>query len=123
MLELLFWPFVAGLLLTGIHAYFGLHVLARGIVFVDLSLAQVAALPKPPFCVGFAAETEQVRTNAIAKRRRKNIPLMVANRAQDSLGQDDSELILIDAQGSHVLPRAQKLLLARQLVAHIADLL
>lgn len=44
MLELLLWPFLAGLVLTGIHAYFGLHVLARGIVFVDLSLAQVAAL-------------------------------------------------------------------------------
>lgn len=44
MLELLLWPFIAGLVLTGIHAYFGLHVLARGIVFVDLSLAQVAAL-------------------------------------------------------------------------------
>jgi zinc/manganese transport system permease protein len=44
MIELLFWPLVAGLVLTGIHAYFGLHVLARGVVFVDLSLAQVAAL-------------------------------------------------------------------------------
>src|SRR5262245_16670357 len=44
MFELLFWPFVAGLVFTGIHAYFGLHVLARGVVFVDLSLAQVAAL-------------------------------------------------------------------------------
>jgi zinc/manganese transport system permease protein len=44
MLELLLWPLVAGLVLTGIHAYFGLHVLARGVVFVDLSLAQVAAL-------------------------------------------------------------------------------
>lgn len=44
MIELLLWPFVAGLVLTGIHAYFGLHVLARGVVFVDLSLAQVAAL-------------------------------------------------------------------------------
>src|SRR5215470_5295627 len=44
MVELLLWPFVAGLVLTGIHAYFGLHVLARGVVFVDLSLAQVAAL-------------------------------------------------------------------------------
>lgn len=44
MIELLVWPFLAGLVLTGIHAYFGLHVLARGIVFVDLSLAQVAAL-------------------------------------------------------------------------------
>jgi zinc/manganese transport system permease protein len=44
MMELLLWPLVAGFVLTGIHAYFGLHVLARGVVFVDLSLAQVAAL-------------------------------------------------------------------------------
>ena len=44
MLELLLWPLVAGLVLTGIHAWFGLHVLARGVVFVDLALAQVAAL-------------------------------------------------------------------------------
>jgi zinc/manganese transport system permease protein len=44
MAELLLWPFIAGLVLTGIHAYFGLHVLARGVVFVDLSLAQMAAL-------------------------------------------------------------------------------
>src|SRR4029453_18999138 len=44
MVELLLWPFLAGLVLTGIHAYFGLHVLARGVIFVDLSLAQVAAL-------------------------------------------------------------------------------
>ena len=44
MIELLFWPFAAGLVLTLIHAWFGLHVLARGVVFVDLSLAQVAAL-------------------------------------------------------------------------------
>jgi zinc/manganese transport system permease protein len=44
MIELLFWPFVAGLVLTGMHAWFGLHVLARGVIFVDLALAQVAAL-------------------------------------------------------------------------------
>ena len=44
MFELLFWPLVAGLVLAGIHVYFGMHVLARGVVFVDLSLAQVAAL-------------------------------------------------------------------------------
>jgi zinc/manganese transport system permease protein len=43
MVELLLWPFLAGLVLTSIHAYFGLHVLARGVIFVDLSLAQVAA--------------------------------------------------------------------------------
>jgi zinc/manganese transport system permease protein len=44
MIELLAWPFVAGLVLTGMHAWLGLHVLARGVVFVDLALAQVAAL-------------------------------------------------------------------------------
>src|SRR5215470_8970693 len=44
MIELLLWPLVAGFVLAGIHAYFGRHVLARGVVFVDLSLAQVAAL-------------------------------------------------------------------------------
>ncbi|HWL74858.1 MAG TPA: metal ABC transporter permease, partial [Burkholderiaceae bacterium] len=44
MIELLFWPFIAGVVLTLVHAWFGLHVLARGVVFVDLSLAQVAAL-------------------------------------------------------------------------------
>jgi zinc/manganese transport system permease protein len=44
MVDILLWPFLAGLVLTSIHAYFGLHVLARGVIFVDLSLAQVAAL-------------------------------------------------------------------------------
>lgn len=42
--ELLLWPFLASLVLVGIHVYFGLHVIKRGIIFVDLSLAQVAAL-------------------------------------------------------------------------------
>jgi zinc/manganese transport system permease protein len=44
MLELLWLPFLACLILTGIHVYLGLHVLARGVIFVDLALAQVAAL-------------------------------------------------------------------------------
>ena len=44
MIELLALPFVACLVLTGIHAYLGLHVLARGVIFVDLALAQIAAL-------------------------------------------------------------------------------
>jgi zinc/manganese transport system permease protein len=44
VLELLAVPFLACLVLTGIHVYLGLHVLARGVIFVDLALAQVAAL-------------------------------------------------------------------------------
>ncbi|HTK93624.1 MAG TPA: metal ABC transporter permease [Verrucomicrobiae bacterium] len=44
MLDVLALPFLACLVLTGIHVYLGLHVLARGVIFVDLALAQVAAL-------------------------------------------------------------------------------
>jgi zinc/manganese transport system permease protein len=44
VLDLLFPAFVASLILTGIHAYLGVHVVERGVIFVDLSLAQIAAL-------------------------------------------------------------------------------
>lgn len=44
LLAFLAVPFAAGLVLTGIHAYLGLHVVERGVIFVDLSLAQIAAL-------------------------------------------------------------------------------
>ena len=43
MLQFLFAPFVASLILTGIHSYLGVHVVQRGVIFVDLSLAQIAA--------------------------------------------------------------------------------
>ena len=44
ILQFLFWPFLASLILTGIHAYLGVHVVERGVIFVDLALAQIAAL-------------------------------------------------------------------------------
>jgi zinc/manganese transport system permease protein len=44
VIEFLAAPFVASLILTGIHAYLGVHVVERGVIFVDLSLAQIAAL-------------------------------------------------------------------------------
>ena len=44
ILSFLYLPFLAGLILTGIHAYLGVHVVERGVIFVDLSLAQIAAL-------------------------------------------------------------------------------
>ena len=84
-------------------------------------LAAVASRPKPPFCVGFAAETNDVNENAEAKRRRKKVPLLVANRAQDTLGQDENEVTLLDDSGAHPLPRMNKLVLARRLVAEIAE--
>jgi len=44
ILPFLVWPFIASLILTGIHAYLGVHVVERGVIFVDLALAQIAAL-------------------------------------------------------------------------------
>ena len=83
-------------------------------------LATVAARPDAPYCVGFAAETDNVERNADAKRRRKKLPLIVANRAQDAFGSDDNEVTLFDDAGAHPLPRMGKLTLARRLVAEIA---
>jgi phosphopantothenoylcysteine decarboxylase/phosphopantothenate--cysteine ligase len=86
-------------------------------------LAEVAALPNAPFCVGFAAETECLAEYAEAKRVRKNLPLLVGNLAQDTLGQDTAELVLFDNQGLHRLPRANKLTQARALIQHLLKLI
>jgi phosphopantothenoylcysteine decarboxylase/phosphopantothenate--cysteine ligase len=86
-------------------------------------LAAVAALEKRPFCVGFAAETENLVEYAQAKRRKKKIPLLAANLAQAAFGRDDNALTLFDDAGEHVLDRAPKIVLARRLVAHIARML
>lgn len=85
-------------------------------------VAWVAALPNAPFTVGFAAESENVIEHAQDKRRRKNLPLIVANNA-NAAGADDNELVLIDDNGTHTLARAPKTQLARQLIAHIAQLI
>jgi phosphopantothenoylcysteine decarboxylase/phosphopantothenate--cysteine ligase len=84
-------------------------------------LATVAARPDAPFCVGFAAESHDVDDNAESKRKRKRVPLVVANRAQDAFGRDDNEVTLLDDVGRHPLPRMDKLALARRLAQEIAD--
>ena len=84
-------------------------------------LAEVAALPGGPYCVGFAAETENLNEYAQAKRVRKNIPLLAANLAQHAFGRDDNELTLFHEQGETRLPRASKLEIARALVREIAS--
>lgn len=85
-------------------------------------LANVASRPKPPFCVGFAAESENLEEYAELKRRRKHLPLMVANDAREAIGTDEATLLLLDDDGQHPLPRADKLTQARRLVEHIARL-
>jgi phosphopantothenoylcysteine decarboxylase/phosphopantothenate--cysteine ligase len=83
-------------------------------------LAAVAALPKRPFCVGFAAESRDVEAHARAKLEKKKVPLIVGNLGPATFGQDHNALLLVDAKGSRALPHADKLTLARQLVAEIA---
>ncbi|SBT04284.1 fused 4'-phosphopantothenoylcysteine decarboxylase; phosphopantothenoylcysteine synthetase, FMN-binding [Candidatus Accumulibacter aalborgensis] len=86
-------------------------------------LGEVAALPQPPLCVGFAAESENLHEYAENKRRRKKIPLIVGNLIHDGFGGDENTLILFDDDGQQPLPAAPKIDLARQLVARIAVLL
>ena len=83
-------------------------------------LATIAARANPPFCVGFAAESHDVERLGEEKRRRKGLPLLIANRAQDALGSDTNEVTLLDNAGAHRLPRMDKLALARRLVSEIA---
>ena len=85
-------------------------------------LGWVASRPKPPFCVGFAAESRNLDAYAEAKRRRKKVHMMVANLVQDAVGSDENEVMVLDDQGKHRMERAPKDVIARQLIAHIAQL-
>ena len=85
-------------------------------------LANITALDEPPFCVGFAAESENLLEFAEQKRRRKKLPLLAANLVHQAIGADDNEVTLLDDHGAHPLPRGPKLEVARQMVAHIAKL-
>lgn len=83
-------------------------------------LAEVAQLANGPWCVGFAAETENLHEHAEAKRKRKGVPLLVGNLAQHSMNADDTTFVLFDDDGAHPLPALPKLQAARQLVQAIA---
>ena len=83
-------------------------------------LATVAAMPGAPYCVGFAAESENLLEYGAAKRIKKNIPLLVGNIGHHTFGKDDNELVIFDEHGHTALPRADKQTLAIQLLAEIA---
>jgi phosphopantothenoylcysteine decarboxylase/phosphopantothenate--cysteine ligase len=86
-------------------------------------LAEVAALPDAPFCVGFAAESRDLATYAESKRVTKKLALVVGNLVQDGLGGETNVVTLFDAAGAHALPRADKSEVARGIVAHLAGLM
>ncbi len=84
-------------------------------------LAEVAAMQNGPWCVGFAAETENLIQHADAKRRRKGVPLLVGNLAQQVMDADVTELVLFEEGGHTSLTPRPKLQAARALVAAIAQ--
>ncbi|HEX8601976.1 MAG TPA: bifunctional phosphopantothenoylcysteine decarboxylase/phosphopantothenate--cysteine ligase CoaBC [Pseudoduganella sp.] len=86
-------------------------------------LATIAArttLAGHPYCVGFAAESENLLEYGSAKRERKGIPLLVGNIGHHTFGQDDNTIVLFDEHGHTILPQAPKLTLARQLISEIS---
>lgn len=86
-------------------------------------LATIAArttLAGHPYCVGFAAESENLLEYGAAKRERKGIPLLVGNIGHHTFGQDDNTIVLFDEHGHTILPQASKLTLARQLISEIS---
>ena len=86
-------------------------------------LADVANLPNAPFCVGFAAETQNLLQQAEEKRLRKKLPLLVANLVSESMGQDEASITLLDDKGSHPQQRAAKSILASALITHVSNML
>jgi phosphopantothenoylcysteine decarboxylase/phosphopantothenate--cysteine ligase len=81
-------------------------------------LAYVAALPSGPFCVGFAAESENLADYAQAKRAKKKIPMIVANLVQHTIGKEENEVTIYDDNGAHALARAPKSRIAHGILEH-----
>lgn len=86
-------------------------------------LREVAALSKAPFCVGFAAESENILENARAKRKKKNVPLLIANDVSQTMGKSTNVITLIDDEQETTLPEMSKDMAAEAIVARIATLL
>jgi phosphopantothenoylcysteine decarboxylase/phosphopantothenate--cysteine ligase len=86
-------------------------------------LAEVVGLPNAPFCVGFAAETQDLLKHAETKRQAKKLPLLVANLVGESMGQDEASITLLDKNGAHALPRANKMVLASEILTHMSRLI
>jgi phosphopantothenoylcysteine decarboxylase/phosphopantothenate--cysteine ligase len=84
------------------------------------SVASTVSISGWPYCVGFAAESENLVEYGAAKREKKGVPLLVGNIGHHTFGQDENSVVLFDENGHTVLPRASKLTLARQLVSEIA---
>lgn len=98
-----------------------LDFVANPDILLDVAKSAKTKGGKPyPYCVGFAAESNDLEKHADEKRRRKGIPMIVGNIGPDTFGSDLNQLIIIDASGSKKIAKAEKLQLARQLIQLVA---
>ncbi len=84
-------------------------------------LSWVALRTNRPFCVGFAAESDNVVEYARKKREKKGIDFIVANHAPSAIGADENEVIILDHTGDHPIPRASKEKIAKAIVDHAEE--
>lgn len=83
-------------------------------------LASVATLPKSPFCIGFAAESEKVLEYARAKRLRKGIPMLIANDVSQAMGKSTNQITIITDDEELSFPEKEKLQVAEEIVQSLA---
>ena len=81
-------------------------------------LAEVAkqSSGKKPYCVGFAAETNDLEKYAEEKRIKKNIPMLLANLGPDTFGLDDNQLLIVEEKGSAKTSKLSKIALSREII-------
>ena len=98
-----------------------IEFIANPDILLDIAKTVKTKGGKPqPYCVGFAAESTNLEAHADEKRKRKGIPMIVGNIGPDTFGSDLNQLLVMDAQGSKKLAKAEKLQLARQLIQLLA---
>jgi phosphopantothenoylcysteine decarboxylase/phosphopantothenate--cysteine ligase len=98
-----------------------IEFIANPDILLDVAKTVKTKGGKPhPYCVGFAAESTDLEAHAAEKRQRKGIPMVVGNIGHETFGSDLNQLLVIDETGSKKIAKADKIQLARQLIALVA---
>ena len=98
-----------------------IEFIANPDILLDIAKTVKMKAGKPyPYCVGFAAESSDLEKHAEEKRQRKGIPMVIGNIGPETFGSDLNQLLVIDETGSKKIAKAEKLQLARQLIALVA---
>lgn len=83
-------------------------------------LSSVTEMHKPPFCIGFAAESRRLRFYCKKKRIHKNVPILIGNIAPLTFGKNDNEIILFDEISEKKFQKENKQIIAKKIILEIA---